>query len=244
MQIAVGIAGLLVGVAAIMVSVILARRYRGRRELSYAVSITPELLSISEEIKSGIDITYEGEKIENLSGATVTIRNTGNMGFRNPEVSETEIPITVDFGEGTRIIGEPRVTRRKPKDLQIEVIFPKKRPDPHGKLKLKHSGKFALKPVLLNPGQGASIFVLLNNFLGDYDFVAHIEHVETKEIKDGGDNKRKLATAASFVGSSGIAIIGVFTALGSTFSLSWPVVVLAFVGVLIAVTMAYTLQRS
>ena len=58
--------------------------------------------------------------------------------------------MTLDFGKGAEIIGSLRITKIEPRDLDVTVAMDK--------------GKVVLEPVLLNPGQGVSIFALLTNF--------------------------------------------------------------------------------
>jgi len=55
-ELTVAIVGIVVAVASIVVSIVIARHYRDRRELSYETLPTPKLLSVDEAIRDGISI--------------------------------------------------------------------------------------------------------------------------------------------------------------------------------------------
>ncbi len=167
MNLIIGIAGVIVGIVAIVVSIVVTRHYRERRELSYEVSTTPPLLSVNEELKDSIEVKYEGHLVTDLSGATVTISNTGNRGVPVPRQTEYEYPITLYYVEA-EIIGNSRIIRTEPDDLKSSVTL--------------DEGKVLPEPVLLNPGQKISIFALLSNFNGKVEITGQIKDTDIKQV--------------------------------------------------------------
>jgi hypothetical protein len=120
-------------------------------------------LSVDEAIREGISIKYEGRDVNDLAGVTVTIRSTGNRAIRLPtDDTRYEEPVTIRFGEGTEIIGTPRVTKTEPDglDASLEII---------------DSTTVKLNPMLLNPGESISIFTLLTNLQDEVKVNGHIE---------------------------------------------------------------------
>jgi hypothetical protein len=162
-ELLVAIVGIVVAIASIGVSVVIARRYRDRRELSYEVQSTPTLLSVDEAIRDRIEIKYEDREVSNLVGVTVTLRSSGNKAVKLPkDDANYEEPITISFRGGTEIIGSPRVTKTVPDDLEAS-------------LEMIDSATVKLNPILLNPGQSISIFTLLTNLQEEVKVNGHIE---------------------------------------------------------------------
>jgi hypothetical protein len=137
--------------------------------LLYTVFRTPELLSVSAQLRGSIEIRYEGRSVTDLEGVTVIIRNVGNRSIQVPKDSEYETPVELDFGDRAEIIGSPRITEKVPETLKASVVV--------------SDGKVVLEPVLLNPGNSLTVFTLLSDFRGEPKINAHIKDVELKEAE-------------------------------------------------------------
>jgi hypothetical protein len=203
MELFVAIIGIIVALAAIVVSIVIARRYRDRRELSYETHPTPTLLSVDEAIREGIEIKYEGREVKDLAGITVMLRSTGNKAVRLPkDDAEYEEPITIYFGKGTEIIGTPRITETVPGDLNasLEIIDP---------------ATVKLNPILLNPGQSISIFTLLTNVQEEVIVNGHIE--DTPPPKKFESEERSPISIVEAVGGGiiGLLVLAVSTGAGA-----------------------------
>jgi hypothetical protein len=207
MELIVAIIGIGIALVSILVSIVIARRYRDRRELSYETQPTPQLLSVDEAIREDISIKYEGRDVQNLAGITVTIRSTGNRAIRFPtDDTQYEEPVTIYFGEGTEVIGTPRITKTVPDglDASLEII---------------DSTTVKLKPMLLNPGESISIFTLLTNLHEEVKVNGHIEDAPPiKEIQPPSRFSRREALFSVLGGGVGlVVIIGVGAAVGWLF---------------------------
>jgi len=124
-------------------------------ELTYDVAPTLALLSVGHAIRHRVKVEYEGEQIEDLSGVSVAIRNTGTdpVEFsKAADASGTQIPVTLDFGEGARILGDPTVETTPPNLIVSVTRDPQ---TPH---------KVVANKFLLNPGQSATISVFLTDY--------------------------------------------------------------------------------
>jgi hypothetical protein len=97
--------------AAIVVSVILYRRSRQRRALSYGLDYITSLVRdvAGEAVSSKIKVRYKGRKIENLFTTRAILKNTGDLSIRESEIIR---PVTFDFGPGAELLDEPRIIDR------------------------------------------------------------------------------------------------------------------------------------
>src|SRR5687768_4192988 len=93
-------------------------------ELTYDVSPTLSLVSVGRSaIRHRVKVEYEGEQIEDLTGVSVEILNTGTDPVEFSQAADTrgtQIPITLDFGEESRILGDP-VVETSPPNLIMSV---------------------------------------------------------------------------------------------------------------------------
>jgi len=150
---------------------------------------------------------YEGRDVKDLAGVTVTIRSTGNRAIRLPtDDTRYEEPVTIHFGEGTEVIGTPRVTETVPDglDASLEVI---------------DSATVKLNPMLLNPDESISIFTLLTNVQDEVKVNGHIEDAPPiKEIQPSSRMRgREIFFGMLLFIPGGLALIGVGAIVGWLF---------------------------
>lgn len=162
------VAGWLIGLLGIVATLYAYRKTRDYRRLTYELSATPELLPIRPEIRDEIEITYKGRTVTDLEGVTVTLRSSGNKSVQIPESSEYEDPVTIEFGTGAEIIGVPRIVGAEPESLSPTI-------------RVDSLGRVIVERLLLNPGQGISVFTLLSGDSGRVKVSAHIRDVEFKQ---------------------------------------------------------------
>jgi hypothetical protein len=145
----------LIGIASLIAAYVFYRRNRKYMELTYEVAPTLALLSVGRAIRDRVKVEYEGKQIEDLIGVSVAIQSTGTDPVEFSQASDTsgtQIPITLDFGEGAQVLGDPTV-ETNPSNLIVSVTR-----DP------QHPHKLAVNKFLLNPGQSATISVFLTNY--------------------------------------------------------------------------------
>jgi hypothetical protein len=155
LQTIASIVGPLIGIASLIAAYIFYRRNRKYMELTYEVAPTLALLRVGSAIRHRVKVEYEGKQIEDLIGVSVAIRSTGTdpVEFsKAADTSGTQIPVTLDFGEGTQILGDPTV---ETSTSNLIVSVTRDPQTPH---------KVVANKFLLNPGQGFTISVFLTNY--------------------------------------------------------------------------------
>lgn len=140
------LATLLAGVA-IAVTVILYRRQRSRKSLSYEINVT-RLVSVHSAAKDRIRIYYDDEQIEQAQLVEVRISNSGNVPIL---ASEFEQPLSLRFGDRAAPL-TAEVSSSAPAELGAEVFIQ------------EHA--VTLRPLLLNPGDELTLKIFVRNLMG------------------------------------------------------------------------------
>jgi hypothetical protein len=176
---------LIVTVAAGIAGYIYFRRTRKYKELSYEISPTVSLVSVGSAVKDRVVIKYKyGDQqtedlgIGDLEAVAVTIHSTGTEAVRfppssDPQLMDTQIPVTLDFGRSARILGEPSA-ETSPKGRPVEI-----------RRDAATSGKVLMEKFLLNPRDSVTISTFLAGFSEERPRVDwHIENVRPpQELK-------------------------------------------------------------
>jgi hypothetical protein len=148
------ITGPIVGIVSLLAAYIYYTRSRKYKALTYEVSPVLSLVQVGGAIKDKVTVEYDGELIENLSGVTIVIRSSGTepVQFKlDADAHDTETPVTIDFGSGTRILGEPAVDP-EPKNLKVSAIKDPENPT-----------TVVVDKFLLNPGQSVTVSTFADN---------------------------------------------------------------------------------
>jgi hypothetical protein len=154
--------GALVGLVAIIVTVALYLLQRRRKSISYeVVSLTP-LLSVKEEVRDRVQISFDGKKVSDAHMLIVKVRNSGNVPVLP---SDYERSIQFGFGGQTQVMSAEMVeTNPSGIDADVSVL----------------SNSVTLRPVLLNAGDAITVRVLLAQYDGSFDVTGRI--VGVREI--------------------------------------------------------------
>jgi hypothetical protein len=147
------VAGPLIGVTGLILGFIYFKKSKEHKELTYEISLPFPLVQVGSAIKGKVKVEYDGEPIENLIGVSVEIRCSGteDVAFRWGADTE-ERPLTIDFGEGARILGEPTVATT-PKYVKASAVKDPKNPT-----------RVILNKFLIKPGQRVTVTTLLTNY--------------------------------------------------------------------------------
>jgi hypothetical protein len=156
--------GAVIGVAAIIASLFIFLRQRAIKSLGFEIVTQTELLSIRNEIKSKVKVTYEGKAVQAVNLVTIRVANDGNTPI---PASNYERPLSFSFNETTTILSAD-ITEVSPKSLSPS-------------LKVEGS-TIVLKPTLLNPGDDIQISLLLAGHDGEIETDARIEGI--REVKN------------------------------------------------------------
>lgn len=112
------VAALIVAVVAIVVSVILYRKARPIRVLSYCVTSEPREILSTKGMQDDVKIIYQEQEIDSLCTASIEIINTGNQSIKKAEIVED---LTVTLDEGNRLLKMPDIYNIFPTNLKVSV---------------------------------------------------------------------------------------------------------------------------
>ncbi len=133
---------ILIGLAAVVTAIIIARKQQGRKEISYEIISNTSVVNISHEVKDKIKIQFGGKIINDLCLVIVRLWNSGNTAITHSDFIE---PITMHFKGQEEILGFD-IIETEPNDLH--PFFEQ------GK------NSIILKPLLLNSGDKIKMNIL------------------------------------------------------------------------------------
>ena len=136
----------LLAIVAIIISVILYRKQRQGKEVSYTIVSSVPLIGVKEEIRRKLQILFNGKPVEQVHLVEVDIVNSGNSPIK---ASEYERPISLGFGEEAEIF-TAEVAKTTPESLWAKVRI--------------EENKVLLEPTLLNEGDSVRIKMLVAKF--------------------------------------------------------------------------------
>jgi len=140
--------GAVLGILAIIVSIILFFAQRKKKSLEYKIISQTPVLSAAEEIAGQLQILFRGEPVQGVYLFVIRLLNAGNVPIAS---SDYERPVRLDFGEEARVL-TAEVSDVEPRNLDAEIA--------------SQDSFVQLKPVLLNSGDVITIKALVSNYKG------------------------------------------------------------------------------
>lgn len=135
----------LIGVLAIIAAVIIYLKQRLHKNISYEIISKSSLLSVNDEIKQDVQISFKGKLVQQVSLIILRIFNSGNV----PVLStDFESPIAITLGKNAIV-------------LTAEIID--KQPDCLPTLITSEDSRIILAPTLLNPRDSVTLRMLVTN---------------------------------------------------------------------------------
>jgi hypothetical protein len=143
-------------IIAILVSLLIAHSQSQKKDFSYYILSNASILSISDDIKSRIAITFDNKIIDNLNLLIIRFKNTGKSSIK---ADEYEHPIWIDFGDSSEILSVD-VIKKEPSNLNIFV-----KNNPLGQSTRQSNCDFiSINPVMLNSGDYYELKILVTEF--------------------------------------------------------------------------------
>jgi len=155
--------GAMIGAAAILVTIYLFLLQLPRKSLSYMVLATTPLVSVEEEIRANVRITFDGKPIQDVCLVILRLANDGNIPII---ASDFEQPITLSFGEGNHILSAQLIDATTPAFAQTISIT---------------QSHLTVRPALWNVQDSITVKLFLSRQPEAIQYDAHIAGV--KEIK-------------------------------------------------------------
>lgn len=179
-------------VIAIILTLLIYLITRKKKSLSYEVLSESPLISISDEIKSGLQVLYNGNPVENIYLCLIKFINDGNVPIAT---NDYERPLTLSFSDASSLIYVEKI-QVTPGNLT-----------PH----IGVSGQtITIAPIMLNPGDSFTVKALINQYGGKFDVDARVLGVTSIQTPPKSDRKIRLRLAAV----SAVALV-VLTVIGS-----------------------------
>lgn len=138
--------GVIFAVLAIFITLVLYRRQRSRKALSYEIVSRTPLLSIREEVKKKLQILFNGNPVQQVHLILVKIINSGNIPILE---TDFERPIRLIFGHEAQIL-TTEVVQTRPHSLHVSVKIEDK--------------NVMILPTLLNQGDEIELKMLVSKF--------------------------------------------------------------------------------
>lgn len=160
--------GVVVGIIGVAVTVVIPLLQRNKKKLSYTVLTESALLSVSEEVKGKINITYENTLIQNIHLVVIKFENTGNADIASSEFEQA----TIFSFPGSEILSM-EVVDVSPKNLKPVVS--------------RETSMISIDPILLNKKDHITIKLLFLKYQNKIEVDARIlgikevGRIDTKE---------------------------------------------------------------
>ncbi|ABX04006.1 hypothetical protein Haur_1361 [Herpetosiphon aurantiacus DSM 785] len=140
-----GTIGLILAALSMVVPIVWSGIDKDVKSLSYAIISSSQIVSINEEAKEKIQITFDGTPVEDVRLILLEITNDGDIPIIK---SDYEMPITIEIDNQEQILSA-NIVDVSPENLTIPLSVTNKR--------------ITLDPVLLNPEDKITIKILINN---------------------------------------------------------------------------------
>ncbi|MBN2186553.1 MAG: hypothetical protein JW732_03780 [Dehalococcoidia bacterium] len=94
-------------------------RERSKRPIYYYK--TEEIISETGEFANDIQIHFKQEKVARVSITRIGLANVGKEPIDQTDIKNTDHKLKVTFGNGVRILQEPRILKKSRKDIDFQV---------------------------------------------------------------------------------------------------------------------------
>jgi len=140
------IIGNIVAIIAVLVSLILFILSTKRKGFSYYIESASAVVSVEEKVADQVEVSFGGNKVENVHLIVMNIRNSGNQSI---QVDDFEEHVTFDFGMTSQFLRLSVVEKDPP---SLYPVF------------THVHGIPALFPLLLNGGDNFTVNFLVSNW--------------------------------------------------------------------------------
>ena len=150
----------------ILVSIVIYLLQRKIKKLSYSVILNTSLVKVNSEVKDKIQLTFEGNKIENPYLIFVRFINNGNQYI---SASDFEKSIKLIFSNDTKIL-QCEATDLKPDNLALEVNY--------------SENTINIDPLLINPNEEFTLKLIIDSPNSSFEIIDRIKGLNIKEFKE------------------------------------------------------------
>lgn len=140
----VATAGVAIGVVAIVVTIVLYFISRQKKRLGYRVLSQTPLVTVGDELQGQIRILYNGQDVQNVNLALISLTNSGNVAITR---ADFDAPLEIEFGARSRLLSA-EIIEMRPDNLDAQLTL--------------HDHSLALEPLLMNKGDSVRVKALVN----------------------------------------------------------------------------------
>src|SRR5258706_2035582 len=140
-------------VLGIIVTLLIARKQRNRKEISYEIVSDTPIANINKEVKDRVEIQFDGKTVRDLSLVILRVSNTGNRAVTPSDFGK---PIRFEF-DGRTVKDANVLSASSTEVLGEEEMKPLLAPEQNA---------IILNPLLLNPKDLVTIKVLVDGLKG------------------------------------------------------------------------------
>jgi len=179
--------------AAIAVTITLWILNLRRKELSYRILADTPLVSIKEEVKDKVQITFRGEPVHDVHLVQVRIVNSGNVPIRS---ADYEGRLTIAAPDGSRIV-MAEIQETHPPHLEKRTLCDGA---PSSLVDKVEGHEVMLKPVLLNHGDSITVKMLVSKAAGPWNVIGHIEGIAAVKMhRENSSMPLVMANCGTFI---------------------------------------------
>lgn len=160
--------GVILALVAIFVTVLIALFQRSRKSLSSSIMSTSPLYTLHPESKERLRVLFDGKEIKNANLVLIRIMNSGNAPILP---TDYEKPISIDFSKNVTVLSSELI-ESIPKKLSLAPI--------------NRNTAVEIPPILLNPNEGFTLKILIDNFDNSIQIVSRIAGVRHIPIRKEG----------------------------------------------------------
>jgi hypothetical protein len=192
--------GALFGLAALIVSLVIYHRQKQQKAFSYEIIANTPLLSVSEEIRSRVQISLDGKVVEDVRYLLVRCKNTGNIPILASDFVEA---ISIALQQQAAIISA-EIIETIPKNLRSE-------------LEVSQEGNVVtLQPVLFNASDTVVVKLLASQANGPVEVTGRIVGVRQVQAITPFDERRLNWKVNILWGIAVAMVLGIFGILVSS----------------------------
>lgn len=159
---------LFVGIITVVISILLYRKQRRRKLLTYQIVSDTPVLSAERELADKVQVLFNGKPVDDARLVVLRLWNAGNESIKTEDYDQ-QTPIVIDFGENTEVL-DAEILETSPASIKMRQLLSI----------ASDIAAILLQPLLLNSKDSITVKVLLSRFTGTIQVNARIDGV--KEI--------------------------------------------------------------
>jgi hypothetical protein len=184
--------GVILTAIAIIVAVLISRSQSQRKDFSYYIISSESILSIADDLKNRMAISFDNKPIKNMNLIVIRFKNTGNIPI---QASDYERNIWIKFGEFSEVLSVD-VVSKEPDNLNVIV---KNNPLNQSTANpLPICDVISINPLLLNSGESFDLKILITEFK-EINIDARVVGIRKIRKNDLSDKNTGVMTKISYL---------------------------------------------